>query len=193
VFVPAALFIAAQNEAEFSGILAHAMEHIAQRHGTRQATRGTMINCGSVPLIFIGGGCSEGHAIPLGLMARQRSAELEADSLAVQTMARAGFNPRALMHYLQRVQVGRAGTLSKAFSPLPDRDQRLANMWSAIEKLPTADYAAIASDEFTAAQQELRSLPEPTVHPQRAPTLGCSALRASLSFENNACNGAARC
>jgi len=43
VFVPAALFIAAQDEAEFSGLLAHAMEHIAQRHGTRQATRGTMV------------------------------------------------------------------------------------------------------------------------------------------------------
>src|SRR5437879_13364529 len=66
VFVPAALFIAAQDEAEFSGLLAHAMEHIAQRHGTRQATRGTMVNYSSVPLICMGGGCSEWRAIPLG-------------------------------------------------------------------------------------------------------------------------------
>ncbi len=169
VFVPAALFIAALDEAEFAGMLAHAMGHIAQRHGTRQATRGTMINNASIPLIFMGGGCSEGHAIPLAFMALQRSAELEADSLAVQTMARAGFNPRALAQYLQRVQVRTAGTISKVYSPLPDRDQRLANIGSAIEKLRTVGYAAIAPAEFSAAQQELRRLG--SRRPQRPPTL----------------------
>jgi predicted Zn-dependent protease len=171
VFVPAALFIAAQDEAEFSGMLAHAMEHIAQRHGTRQATRGTMVNYSSVPLIFMGGGCSEGHAIPLAFMASQRSAELEADFLAVQTIARAGFDPRSLVQYLQRVQVRPEATISKAYSPLPDRDQRLVNILSAIEKLPTVDYAAAAPAEFAAAQQELRSLAKPPVRPQHPPTL----------------------
>jgi len=171
VFVPAALLIAAQDEAEFTGMLAHAMGHIVHRHGTRQATRGTMINNASIPLIFMGGGCPEGLAIPLGFMAFQRSAELEADSLAVQTMARAGFNPRALAQYLQRVQVRTAGTISKVYSPLPDRDQRLANMSSAIEKLRTAGYAAVAPAEFSAVQQELRRLGVPSARPQRPPTL----------------------
>jgi len=169
VLVPAALFIAAQGEVEFAGMLAHAMEHIAQRHGTRQATRGTMVNYAS-PLIFMGGGCSEGHAIPLGFMASQRSAELEEDFLAIQTIARAGFNPRSLMQYLRRVQVQPAGAISKAYSPLPDPDQRLATMLSAIEKLPTVDYAAVAPAEFAAARQELRSLTKPG-RPQHPPTL----------------------
>jgi len=118
----------------------------------------------------MGGGCSEGHAIPLGFMASQRSAELEADFLAVQTIARAGFNPRALVEYLRRVQVQPAGAISKAYSPLPDRDQRLAAMLSAIEKLPTVDYAAVAPAEFAAARQELRSLTKPG-RPQHPPTL----------------------
>src|SRR5260221_8988292 len=56
VFVPAALFIAARDETELSGMLAHAMEHIAQRHGTRQATRGIVINHASIPLMFMGTG-----------------------------------------------------------------------------------------------------------------------------------------
>jgi predicted Zn-dependent protease len=38
VFVPAALFIAAQDEAEFAGMLAHSIMHVAARHGTRMAT-----------------------------------------------------------------------------------------------------------------------------------------------------------
>ena len=34
IFVPTSLILAAQNEAEFAGMLAHAMAHIAARHGT---------------------------------------------------------------------------------------------------------------------------------------------------------------
>jgi len=56
-------------------MLAHTMEHIPSAW-TRQANAGTMVNYSSFPLIFMGGGCSEGHAIPLGFMASQRSAEL---------------------------------------------------------------------------------------------------------------------
>ena len=36
VFIPAALFFAVNDEAEFAGMLAHAMEHVALRHGTRR-------------------------------------------------------------------------------------------------------------------------------------------------------------
>jgi predicted Zn-dependent protease len=69
VFVPAGLFLAAQDEAEFAGMLAHAMGHIALRHGTRQATRGVLIKQRSIPLIFMGGWttlCSSGLSIPAG-------------------------------------------------------------------------------------------------------------------------------
>jgi len=128
-----------------------------------------MINNASIPLIFMGGGCPEGLAIPLGFMSSQRSAELEADSLAVRTMARAGFDPTALVQYLQRVQV--RTDFSKVYSPLPDRDQRLAKILSAIGTLPTVSYAPVAPAEFSAAQQELRSRAEPPVRPQRPPTL----------------------
>jgi len=62
VFVPAALLLAAQDEAEFAAMLAHAMAHIAKRHGIRYATPGAAANSRAVPLIFFGrwaGHCSE--------------------------------------------------------------------------------------------------------------------------------------
>jgi len=161
VFVPAALFIAAQDEAEFAGMLAHAMEHIAQRRVTRQATQSQLVSHASTPLIFIGGwggGCSEEQSIPLAFVTQQRSYEMEADFLAVQVMARAGLDPKALVRYIQRVQVRRARTVSKAYSPVPDRDHRVANMLWVIEKLQTVDYAAFAPDEFAAVQQKMRRL-----------------------------------
>ena len=86
---PAALFAEVRNEAEFAGMLAHAMSHIAARHGTRQASRGTIANLATIPLVFMGGwggGCSE-VLIPRAFLASRRSHEIEADVLAIQTMA----------------------------------------------------------------------------------------------------------
>ena len=106
VFVPVGLFVAALAEDEFAGMLAHAMEHVAQRHWTRQETATTA----TTPLIFMGGWvCSGGLPIPAAFLASQRRAELEADVLAVQTLARAGFDPNGLVRYVERVQVQPTG------------------------------------------------------------------------------------
>ena len=160
VFVPAALFLAAQDEAEFAGMLAHAMEHVAERHGTRQATRGEIAGSASVPLVFMGGinGCASDQAVPLGFVAFQRNFERQADFLAVQAMARAGYDPRALARYIERVQppVPPPSTARAAFSPLPRRDDRVGIMESAISKVPATQYAAPAPGEFSAAQEEVR-------------------------------------
>ncbi len=154
-------------------MLAHAMEHIAQRHGTRQATQGVIRKDASIPLFFLGGwvgGCSDPLMIPLNFMELQRTAELEADFLAVQAVARAGFDPTALVRYIQRVQVRPGGPESTLPSPLPDLDQRLAKMSSAIEKLPPVNHAATTSSEFMAAQQEVRRL-APPVRSRTPPSL----------------------
>ena len=82
VFVPAALFLAARDEAEFAALLAHAMAHIAARQGNVQPT-----GLASVPLIFgFGGSCTEGGALPVGFTATRRGFELQADALSLQTM-----------------------------------------------------------------------------------------------------------
>jgi predicted Zn-dependent protease len=171
LFVPAGLFLAAQSEDEFAGMLTHVMEHVAQRDETRMANNTAI---GGVPLIFMtgwSGGCSSGLAIPQGFRASRRSAELEADVLAAGTMARAGFDPRALVHYVERIPVRPRGSVSAVFAPLPDRDTRLAALSAAVEKLPSVEYAAAPTDEFAAVRQEVRRLTEPPVRPDGAPSL----------------------
>jgi beta-barrel assembly-enhancing protease len=167
VFVPAALFLAAQDEAEFAGMLAHAMAHIAERHGTRQATRGAIVNYASTPLIFAGGwgGCPSG-GVPLGFLAFQRGFERQADLLAVQTMAHAGFDPNGLVRYIERVQLPPSGQTPQVFSPLPARDERVAAMLSGIASLPAVDYPVAPGGEFGATQQQVRAaVPARTYHP----------------------------
>src|ERR1700693_5479394 len=54
-FVNSGLILKAETEAELAGVMAHEIAHVAARHGTRQATRGTIANYLSLPLIFVGG------------------------------------------------------------------------------------------------------------------------------------------
>jgi predicted Zn-dependent protease len=145
------------------------MEHVARRHWIRQETA-TMA---TTPLIFMGGWvCSGGLPTPAAFLASQRSAELEADVSAVHTMARAGFDPNALVRYVERVQVQPTGPTSKVNSPIPDRDERIAALLGTIENLPKVDYAVAPTDEFATARHEaLRLLEEPPVRSKVPPSL----------------------
>src|SRR5678809_1766258 len=88
-FVNSGLILKADNEAELAGVMAHEIAHVAARHGTRQATRGTIINYASIPLIFMGGWTGyairqgAGLAIPLGFLTFSRGFEREADFLCL--------------------------------------------------------------------------------------------------------------
>jgi beta-barrel assembly-enhancing protease len=170
VFVPAGLFVAAQDDAEFAGMLAHAMERIVLRDWTRWATRATNA---PIPVTFLegwAGGCFEGQAVPLASLSSQRSAELEADVLAVAAMARAGFDPNALVRYLER-QAPAAGTVSKVFSPIPNRDERVAALLASIAKLPRVNYVVAPSGELATARQEVRRLMRPAARSGEPPSL----------------------
>jgi predicted Zn-dependent protease len=176
ILAPAALFVAAQDEAEFAGMLAHAMAHVTQRHGTRQdagSRQQASANGGVVPLIFIGGfaaTCAGGAAIPRAFLNSQRSAELEADVLAVQTMARAGFDPNALVRFINRVQKG-ATPQFNANSPMPDREQRVAAMRTTIDTLPPNEVTTERTPDFTSAREQVRRLIEQPARPRVPPSL----------------------
>ena len=52
IFVPASTILAARNEAEFAGMLAHAMAHIAAHHGTRAASRQRIADRATIRLLI---------------------------------------------------------------------------------------------------------------------------------------------
>ena len=145
VFVPASLVLAAADEEELAGMLAHAIAHIATRRETRQMTQGQFAYQATVPLIMMGGwsgyAIRQGNALPTGFFAFQRKNELESDQLAVRILSSAGYDPHALARYIERVQPADP-PLRNATAPYPDKDQRLAALQSAIRQLPPATYAA---------------------------------------------------
>jgi predicted Zn-dependent protease len=165
IFVPATLVLAAQDEGEFAGMMAHAMAHVAARDWTRQATRGEIAQMGMIATAQSAGSGWNGDAIrqagglqvPLTMLSSARKSHLEADALGAKAMAGAGFNPEALVRYLDRERRDRPGTVAVVFSDLPDRETRMAALRGLIAGMPASNYAA-PGQEFTAFQQEVRRL-----------------------------------
>jgi predicted Zn-dependent protease len=180
IFVPADLILAARDQAEFAGMLAHSMAHVAARHATRQASRQEIGNLSTIPLIFMGGWAgysvnqSNSVAVPVSFLKFQREMEMEADIMTVAITSAAGFDPSALGRYLSRVPATQPGTTGKVFAPLPPPEERVSRMDNAIQSLPQRAYSTLDPLEFARIQAEVRSV-LPTLPPRaqlaKKPTL----------------------
>ena len=143
-FVNTGLIMKAENEAELAGVMAHEIAHVAARHGTRQATRGTIAQLATIPLIFWGGWAAYGVRqatsilLPLGFLQFSRSFESEADMLGLQYMYKTGYDPTAFVDFFEKLQTlekKKPGTLSKAFSTHPPTDNRIKESQKNIQEI----------------------------------------------------------
>jgi len=161
IFVPARLILAAGSEAELAGMLAHAMAHIAERHGLRTADRGQGNLYAS--LVFIGGGMGMGgnddrSPLPVAYLSIARANELHADRVAVQAMAAAGYQPAAFAAYIRRTQRDLPAASGK-YATLPPREERIAALEAAAAHLPSPAGSPIG--EFKATQDRVRRIVVP--------------------------------
>jgi len=167
-FVNSGLILKADTEAELAGVMAHEIAHVAARHGTRQATRGTIINYASIPLIFMGGwtgyairqGASV--AIPLGFLKFTQTMETEADYLGLQYMYKSGYDPTAFVDFFEKIQSlekKKPGTLAKIFSSHPPTDNRIKSAQNEIQKILVAkpEYV-VNTSEFNDVKNRLSML-----------------------------------
>src|ERR1051326_3589295 len=156
-FVNSGLILKADNESELAGVMAHEIAHVAARHGTRQATRGTIINYASIPLIFVGGRTGyairqgAGLAIPLGFLTFSRGFEKEADFLGLQYLYKTGYDPTAFVDFFEKIQSmekKKPGSISKVFSTHPMTDDRIKTSQKTIQDILKAkpEYVVTTSE-----------------------------------------------
>jgi predicted Zn-dependent protease len=173
-FVNTGVLVNADSEAEMAGVMAHEIAHVAARHGTRQATRGEIVNLASIPLIFMGGWTGyairqgAGLAIPMGFLTFSRGFETEADYLGLQYMYKSGYDPTAFVDFFEKIQSKekkKPGTMSKVFSTHPMTDDRIKHSQQEIQDILKAkpEYV-VTTSEFNDVKGRLL-----TMHNRRKP------------------------
>ncbi|PYX02331.1 MAG: peptidase M48 [Acidobacteria bacterium] len=167
-YVNSGLILAADEEAELAGVMAHEIAHVAARHITRQMTRGNWANIGTIPLIFVGGGIgyavrsAAGIGLPMTFVTFQRGFEAEADYLGLQYMYKTGYDPQAFISFFEKVQAQekkKPGTLAKAFSTHPQTPDRISKSQEEISKiLPARAEYTVTTSEFDLVKARLAAL-----------------------------------
>jgi predicted Zn-dependent protease len=169
-YVNSGLILRAQEESELAGVMAHEIAHVAARHGTKNATKGDIIQLASIPaMIFIpyglaGYGIYEGMnlAIPLTFLKFSRDSEKEADYLGLQYMYKAGYDPNSYVTFFERIQADekrRPGTIPKVFSTHPPTPDRIESTQKEIAQiLPSRPEYIVSTSEFDSVKSRLRNI-----------------------------------
>jgi beta-barrel assembly-enhancing protease len=157
-YVDSGLILAADNEAELAGVMAHEIAHVAACHAARQNTRGQLMNLASIPLIFVGGGIGyamqnvAGLALPLGFLKFSRGFESEADYLGLEYMYKSGYDPQAFTAFFEKVknlEKERPGFVAKAFETHPQTPDRIQKSQREISTLlPPQEQYKVDTSEF---------------------------------------------
>lgn len=166
-FVNKGLLLAADNEAELAGVMAHEIAHVAARHGVENASKGTLLNYATIPLIFLGGGI--GYAarsaasllVPISFLKFSRNAEFEADMLGAQYMWAAGYDPRALSDFFKKLdgkEKKKPGTLAQVFRTHPMSSDRDVRVTALIARFPLKDEYIVTTSEFDRVKARLISI-----------------------------------
>jgi len=157
-YVNSGLILAADEEAELAGVMAHEISHVCARHAMRQMTRANIAQIATIPLIFVGGGIgygiyeASGLGLPLTFMKFQRGFEAEADYLGLQYMYKTGYDPQAFISFFEKIQAKekkKPGTISKAFATHPQTPDRIAASQKEIATiLPARPQYIVSTSEF---------------------------------------------
>lgn len=134
LYINRGLILAAENEAELAGAMAHEVGHVAARHGTKNATRAQIFDAASLSLVLFGGPVGmavrgiAGFARPMTYMKFSRDAEREADLLGLEYEYSAGYDPQEFIAFFETLGAGektKRSLLSNAFATHPMTNDRI--------------------------------------------------------------------
>jgi len=167
-YVNKGLLLAADNEAELAGVMAHEIAHVAARHAVENQTKASLLEYAALGAsIFLGGipGMIYQNTAGIGLlgifMKFSRSAEEEADKLGVQYMYAAGYDPGAMATMFEKLEAKnkkKPGFISRAFATHPAPPDRRAAALALAARFPEHDEYVISSSEFQRVKARLLRL-----------------------------------
>jgi hypothetical protein len=167
-FVNRGLILAADNEAELAGVMAHEIGHVAARHAMENQGKGTLLQYGMLAGMIFGGGIAStvlqntaGITQALAFFKFSRGAEEEADRLGVQYLYAAGYDPTAMSTMFEKLasqNKKKPGTLSKLFSSHPQSIDRRDTSLQLVARFPEKEEYVISTSEFQRVKSYLMKL-----------------------------------
>ncbi|MGC2301615.1 MAG: M48 family metallopeptidase [Acidobacteriaceae bacterium] len=169
-YVNSGLILAADEEAELAGVMAHETAHVCAHHAAREMTRANYAQIGMVPLIMLTGYSWTGYGIyeatqlliPITFLEFSREFEAQADYLGVQYMYRAGYDPQAFVTFFEKVEnleKQKPGAVAKVFENHPQTPDRIQHTEEEIAKiLPPKDEYLVTTSEFNDVKARLARL-----------------------------------
>jgi predicted Zn-dependent protease len=167
-FVNRGLILAADNEAELAGVMAHEIGHVAARHAMENQGKGALLQYGMLAGMIFGGGIAStilqntaGITQALAFFKFSRGAEEEADRLGVQYLYAAGYDPTAMSAMFEKLasqNKKKPGTLSKLFSSHPQSIDRRDTSLQLVSRFPEKEEYVISTSEFQRVKNYLMKL-----------------------------------
>jgi beta-barrel assembly-enhancing protease len=167
-YVNKGLLLAADNEAELAGVMAHEIAHVAARHAVENQTKASLLEYLAIGgSIFLGGipGMIYQNTAGLGLlgvfMKFSRGAEEEADKLGVQYLYAAGYDPGAMATMFEKLESKnkkKPGFIARAFSTHPAPPDRRAASLALAARFPEHEEYVISTSEFQRVKNRLLRL-----------------------------------
>ena len=171
LYVNRGAITAADNEAQIAGVIAHEIGHVVMRHGTHQASRAYLAQA---PLAVLGGvvggnaigsvmGAVGGLGMNLLFLRYSRDMETQADLIGTQILHDAGYEPKAMVEFFEKIQAESKGRASQFVSDHPNPENRISNVQHEIEKLngalpdPKSD-----TPDFQSTKSALMGMPAPS-------------------------------
>lgn len=167
-FVNKGLILAADNESELAGVMAHEIAHVAARHAMENQGKAQAMNYAMLAGIIFGGGIistvlQNGGGIlgALGMLKFSRGAEEEADRLGVQYLYASGYDPTGMATMFEKLasqNKKKPGTLAKLFSSHPQSLDRRDASLALVARFPEKDEYVISTSEFQRVKAHLMRL-----------------------------------
>jgi len=166
-YVNSGLILAADEEAEMAGVMAHETAHVCAHHAAREMTRANYAQIGMVPLIMMTGYSWTGYGIyeasqlliPVTFLEFSREFEAQADYLGIQYMYRAGYDPQAfvtIFEKLENLEKSKPGIMAKVFEDHPPTPERIVAAEREIATiLPPRDEYLVTTSEFNDVKARL--------------------------------------
>jgi len=169
-YVNSGLILAADEEAELAGVMAHEIAHVTARHVTKNMTKAEIANWAMLPLMIFGPAGWFGYGlyqasnflIPMTFLKFSRDAEREADFFGLQYMFAAGYDPNAYVSFFEKIRAQekrQPGSVPKIFASHPPTPERIQKTQAEIAQiLPVRNEYVVSTSEFDVVKQRLRQV-----------------------------------